>query len=274
MSIFARRILSSNFSREWQCLRPAVCNTYLRRYRLSTQSEPNKEESDLSNVQLGSSEIPTIDPLMHPDFFQVHKLFTVKDLYDARVHYGHKETSLNEHMETFIFGSRLGHLIIDLDQTAELLRQALNFIAHIAFRGGIILFISRNPQITHVVDQTAKECKEFSQTRHWRPGLFPNSQNSFKATTRLPDLCIFLGTLDTVMAEHVAVRHAAKMCIPSVGIVDTNCNPNLITYPVPGNDDSPCAIELYCSLFKEAILRGKRARERLMQSADEHNFNE
>lgn len=198
----------------------------------------------------------------------MHKLFTVKDLYDARVHYGHKATSLNEHMETFIFGSRLGHLIIDLDQTAELLRQALNFTAHIAFRGGIILFISRNPQITHLVDKTAKECNEFSHTRYWRYGLFTNSRNQFNATTRLPDLCIFLNTLDTVLAEHTAVRHAAKMCIPSVGIVDTNCNPNLITYPVPGNDDTLCALELYCSLFKEAILRGKRARERLIKYAE------
>ncbi|XP_024878868.1 28S ribosomal protein S2, mitochondrial [Temnothorax curvispinosus] len=264
MSILARRILSSNFSREWQCLRPVICNTSLQRCQLSTQTQPSTEKSDLSDVSEGS-EVTTLDPLTHPDFFQVHKLFTVKDLYDARVHFGHKETALNEHMETFVFGSRLGHLIIDLDQTAELLRQALNFTAHIAFRGGIILFISRNPQVTHLVDKTAKECKEFSQTRFWRHGLFPNSRNQFKATTRLPDLCIFLSTLDTVMSEHTAVRHAAKMCIPSVGIVDTNCNPNLITYPVPGNDDSPSAVKLYCSLFKEAILRGKRARERLMQ---------
>jgi len=225
------------------------------------------EESNPSNVS-ESSEVTTLDPLTHPDFFQVHKLFTVKDLYDARVHFGHKETSLNEHMETFVYGSRLGHLIIDLDQTAELLRQALNFTAHVAFRGGIIMFISRNPQATRLVDKTARECKEFSQTRYWRDGLFPNSGNQFKATTRLPDLCIFLSTLDTILAEHRAVRHTAKMCIPSVGIVDTNCNPNLITYPVPGNDDSLCAIELYCSLFKEAILRGKKARERLMKYAE------
>lgn len=197
----------------------------------------------------------------------MHNLFTVKDLYDARVHYGHKETSLHEQMETFIFGSRLGHLIIDLDQTAEMLRQALNFTAHIAFRGGIILFVSRNPQTTHLVDKTAKECEEFSQTRYWRRGAFPNSRFQFKTMTRLPDLCIFLSTLDTVATQHVAVTHSAKMSIPTVGIVDTDCNPNLITYPVPGNDDSLCALQLYCSLFKEAIWRGKKAREQLMKLA-------
>lgn len=210
----------------------------------------------------------TINPLTHPDFFQVHTMFTVKDLYDARVHYGHKETLLHKNMETFVFGSRMGHLIIDLDQTAELLRQALNFIAHIAFRGGIILFISRNPQTTYLVDQTARECQEYSHTRYWRKGIFPNSMTQFKTLTRLPDLCIFLSTFETSMAEHVAVAHAAKMCIPSVGIVDTNCNPNLITYPIPGNDDSLCAIQLYCSLFKEAVLRGKKAKEQLTKLAN------
>ncbi|EFN84095.1 28S ribosomal protein S2, mitochondrial [Harpegnathos saltator] len=242
-----------------ECLRSSR-NTYPRQCQLTTQSQPNVKEVESLEI--------TLNPLTHPDFFQMHTLFTVKDLYNARVHYGHKETLLHKNMETFIFGSRMGHLIIDLDQTAELLRQALNFIAHIAFRDGIILFISRNPQTTYLVDKTAKECKEFSHTRYWRKGIFPNSTNQFKTITRLPDLCIFLNTLDTAMSEHTGVAHAAKMCIPSVGIVDTNCNPNLITYPIPGNDDSLCAIELYCSLFKEAILRGKKAREQLMKLAN------
>ncbi|MPC46267.1 28S ribosomal protein S2, mitochondrial [Portunus trituberculatus] len=93
--------------------------------------------------------------LKHPDYFKVSELFTVEDLFNARVHLGHTEGSLDEHMSQFVFGSRLGYLIIDLDQTAGLLRDALNFIAHIAFRGGIILFIGRTPQhqvgINHVV---------------------------------------------------------------------------------------------------------------------------
>lgn len=88
-----------------------------------------------------------LDPLKHPDFFQVHKLFTVKDLFDANVHLGHKEGSLHPNMKEFLFGSRLEHLIIDLDQTAELLRDALNFTAHIAYRNGIILFISKNKMV-------------------------------------------------------------------------------------------------------------------------------
>lgn len=221
----------------------------------------------LFNIPESSEEV-VLNPLTHPDFFQVHTLFTVKDLYNARVHYGHKETLMHKNMESFVFGSRMGYTIIDLDQTAELLRQALNFIAHVAFREGIILFISRNPQTTYLVDKTARECKEFSHTRFWKNGLFTNSKHYFKTITRLPDLCIFLNTFETAMKEHTAVAHSAKMCIPSVGIVDTNCDPNLITYPIPGNDDSLCSIELYCSLFKEAILRGKKAKEQLTKLAN------
>lgn len=201
----------------------------------------------------------------HPDFFQVHNLFTVKDLFNEMVHYGHKEGTLHDNMRPFIFGSRLGHLIIDLNQTAELLRQALNFAAHIALQGGLILFISKNPPTTYIVEKTAMNCQEYALTRTWKPGTFTDSTKIFRLETRLPDLCIFLHTLDNVLTPHPAVIQAAKMCIPTIGIVDTNCNPNLITYPVPGNDDTPCAIELYCKLFCEAILRGKTARKLMLQ---------
>lgn len=203
-----------------------------------------------------------IDPLRHPDYFKVRKLFTVKDLFDARVHYGHKEGTLDDRMRPFLYGSRLGHLIFDLNQTAELLRDALNFTAHVAYNSGIIMFVCRSPQNAYVVEKTAKECGEFAHTRRWKGGTFTNSSKEFGAVTRLPDLCIFLNTLNNVMLEHRAVSNAAKMCIPTVGVVDSNCNPNFITYPVPGNDDTPCAIELYCKLFKQAILLGKEARDR------------
>lgn len=202
----------------------------------------------------------------HPDYFHVARLFTVRDLFDAKVHYGHKEGTLDNHMRPFVYGSRLGHIIFDLDQTAELLREALNFTAHIAYNDGIIMFVSRTPNVAHLVEKTAIECGEFSHTRRWKGGTFTNSTKEFGAVTRLPDLCIFLNTLNTVMLEHRAVSNAAKMCIPTVGIVDSNTNPNLITYPVPGNDDSPSAIELYCKLFKQAILLGKEARAKHKQT--------
>lgn len=189
----------------------------------------------------------------------------MKDLFNARVHMGHREGSLNEHMLPYILGSRMGHLIFDLDKTLDMLHQALNFTAHIAYRDGIILFITQSPQNGHLIEKTALECKEFAHTRVWRQGMFTNSTMIFGAVTRLPDLVIFFNTQTTVLEEHWAVKEAAKMCIPTVGVVDTNCSPNLITYPVPGNDDSPIAIQLYCSLFKEAILKGKKERKRVIE---------
>lgn len=207
-----------------------------------------------------------MDMLKDPDYFKVKDLFTIEDLFNARVHYGHKIGSVDNRMNPFIFGERLGHIIFDLDQTAELLQRALNFTAHIAYRGGVILFISRHPQTANLVEHTALKCKEFAHTRFWRGGIFTNADIQYGAVTRLPDLCIFLNTLNNILMQHVAVRDAAKMAIPTIGIVDSNCNPNLITYPVPGNDDTPVAIELYCNLFSQAIMLGKNLRK-------EHNLD-
>lgn len=192
-------------------------------------------------------------------------MFTVEDLFNARVHYGHKLGSLDERTKPYLYGERLGHAIFDLDKTAEYLRTALNAIAHIAYRDGIILWFMRNPQHSHLVEKTAKECGEFAHTRIWRGGVFTNANVQFGAVTRLPDLCIFLSTLNTVLLQHSGVKDSAKMLIPTVAIVDSNCNPNLVTYPIPGNDDSPVAIKFYSSLFKVAILKGKEVRKNHIQ---------
>lgn len=200
--------------------------------------------------------------LKNPDYFGIHRLFTVEDLFKAKVHLGHKEGTLNNHMRGYLYGSRLGHCIIDLDKTAKYLRLALNVTAHVAYRGGIVLFLNRSAQNGHLVERMAMECEEYSHTRFWRGGIFTNSKVQFGAVTRLPDLCVFLNTQNNVLDMHMAVKDSAKMAIPTVGIVDTNCNPNLITYPVPGNDDTPSAIELYCKLFKDAVLLGKEKRRK------------
>ncbi|XP_074017295.1 small ribosomal subunit protein uS2m [Numenius arquata] len=200
------------------------------------------------------------EPLSHPDFFNVKELFTLKDLFDARVHLGHKKGCRHRFMEPYIFGCRLDQDIIDLDQTMEHLQLALNFTAHIAYRKGIILFISRRRQFCHLVERTARDCGEYAHTRYWQGGLLTNAHIQFGAGVRLPDLIIFLSSLNNVFEPHVAIRDAAKMNIPTVGVVDTNCNPCLITYPIPGNDDSPTAMELYCKLFRMAIIRAKDKR--------------
>ncbi|NXB59710.1 RT02 protein, partial [Struthidea cinerea] len=200
------------------------------------------------------------EPLSHPDFFSVKELFTLKDLFDARVHLGHKKGCRHRFMEPYIFGCRLDQDIIDLDQTMQHLQLALNFTAHVAYRGGIILFVSRKRQFCHLVESTARACGEYAHTRYWQGGLLTNARIQFGPGVRLPDLLVFLSTLNNVFEPHVAIRDAAKMSIPTVGVVDTNCNPCLITYPIPGNDDSPAAVELYCKLFRMTIIRAKDKR--------------
>ncbi|XP_053687904.1 28S ribosomal protein S2, mitochondrial [Sabethes cyaneus] len=204
--------------------------------------------------------------IQHPDYFGIHHLFTIEDLFRAKVHLGHKEGTLHNSMKGYLYGSRLGHCIIDLDKTAEYLRLALNVTAHIAYRGGIILFLNRSAQNGHIVEKMAMECGEYSHTRFWRGGILTNSKVQFGAVTRLPDLCVFLNTQNNILEMHSAVKDAAKMAIPTIGIVDTNCNANLITYPVPANDDSPSAIELYCKLFKNAVLLGKEKQKESQQA--------
>ncbi|XP_066896494.1 small ribosomal subunit protein uS2m isoform X2 [Kogia breviceps] len=203
------------------------------------------------------------EPLKHFDFFNVKELFSVRSLFDARVHLGHKVGCRHRFMEPYIFGSRLDQDIIDLEQTATHLQLALNFTAHVAYRGGIILFVSRKRQFSHLIENMARDCGEYAHTRYFKGGLLTNAPLLLGPRVRLPDLLIFLHTLNNVFEPHTAVRDAAKMNIPTVGIVDTNCNPSLITYPVPGNDDSPPAVQLFCRLFHTTIKRAKEKRKQV-----------
>lgn len=199
----------------------------------------------------------SVNPLDSEDFFKVYDLVTLNDLFENRVHMGHKKGVRNQYMTPYIFGNRLQSDIIDLDQTLPLLQSALNFTAHIASRGGIILFVSRHRETIPLVQKTAEECGEYSHCHYWSGGLFTNSTVLFGTTVRLPDLVIFTNTHNSIMERHVAIKEAAKLNIPTVGIVDTNSDPRLVTYPIPGNDDSRDSIELYLKLFKKVILRGK-----------------
>ena len=121
-------------------------------------SVPQKLVFQCSSVQCSSqassvapSDDKSVDkspdsPLEHFDYFGVSKLFTVKTLFDNRMHLGHSIRSLTPQMAPFVYGSRMDMCVIDLDQTAMLLRQALNFTAHVAYKGGIVLFVCRQPR--------------------------------------------------------------------------------------------------------------------------------
>ena len=115
-----------------------------------------------------------------------------------------------------------------------------------------------------LVEQTTMECQEYCHTRAFQQGTFTSSKSKFQIPIRYPDLVIVLNTLESTNYEHAMIPECAKMRIPVIGVVDTNCDPRLITYPVPGNDDSHTAVSFYCRVFKESILAGKRKREELL----------
>jgi len=99
-------------------------------------------------------------------------------------------------------------------------------------------------------------------SRKWHEGTLLNIPGQQLGDVRLPDCVVFLTTTSEMREQHVGVKECAKLNIPTVGVVDSNCNPNQISYPVPGNDDSSTSVRLFANLFKEAILRGKRERQR------------
>ncbi|TKS84652.1 28S ribosomal protein S2, mitochondrial [Collichthys lucidus] len=201
--------------------------------------------------------------LQHPTMYRLLECYSSLSCSTPEFILVHKKGCRHRLMEPYLYGCRLDHDIIDLDQTMEHLQQALNFTAHVAYRGGVILFVSRRRQFGHLVENTAKDCGEYAHTRYWQGGLLTNAPIQYGPGVRLPDLIIFLSTLNNVFQQHVGIRDAAKMNIPTVGVVDSNCNPSLVTYPVPGNDDTPAAMELYCRLFKMTINRAKDKRRQM-----------
>lgn len=202
------------------------------------------------------------DPLLEDDFFDINKSFTIRQLFEARVHLGHKAGMWNPLMKKYIFGTRAGMHIFNLDKTAEHLRLALNVAAHIAYRRGVILFVNERPQFEGVVQRAARECGEYYVT-NWRGGTLTNSYMLLK-TLRLPDLMIFT----SMLRSKTAIKEAAMACIPSIAVVDSDCDPNLILYPIPGNDDTPNSILLYHRLFADVINKAKSMRKMAEERED------
>ena len=212
------------------------------------------------------------DPLQQFDYFGVSSLFTVKSLFDNRLHLGHTQRSLTPGMAPFVFGTRFDMCLIDLDQTAQLLRQALNFTAHTAYKGGIILFVCRQPSLVHLTDRAARECGEYSHTRSWKTETFTATNITFGQEVRLPDLVVMVHTKERHQyGDHRAIIDCGKVAIPTVGLVDTDCNPNMITYPVPGNDDSQDSVAMFLHLVKQSILLGKQKKQEDQQLVRDDN---
>lgn len=196
-----------------------------------------------------------VNPLDAEDYFNIASLTSVEELFTSRVHLGHKAGAWNPLMKDFIYGTRAGVHIIDLEQTWRHLNVALNVAAHIAYRNGIILFVNERPPFERITQEAARECGAYFVVQKWVAGTLTNSYKLL-STLHLPDMVLFF----SVPPSKTAIKEAAMCNIPSMGVLDTDCTPNLITYPVPGNDDSPAAVQLYLRLFRDAINIARRKR--------------
>lgn len=226
----------------------------------------------------------------------VEKDKILKDMIQNAVHFGHKTAKWNPKMKPYLYGKRQGVHIFDLHKTAEGLEKACEFLKKSAQEGKTILFVGTKPQATQILEETAEACGMPYITRKWIPGLLTNFSTIKKRIKYLKDLKdqeakgelskytkkevvgiqktiaklqAALGGVQEmdkkpdvvlvvdVVRDHIAVEEAAKLRIPIVAIVDSNANPQNITYPVPGNDDAMAAIHLLVGYFAQAIGKKK-----------------
>ncbi len=234
---------------------------------------------------------------------------TIKQLLEAGVHLGHKTFRWNPKMSKFIFGSKNSIHIIDLVQTLELTKVALQEIHKCISSGGRILFVSTKKQASDTVSALAKETSQFYVNHRWLGGMLTNwktisnsikrykmlSEELKKETTgftkkeilkmniqrdklerSLGGIADMKKTPDMIFIidtniESLAVKEAQKLNIPIIAVVDTNSNPDGINFPIPGNDDARRAINLYCELVKKTI---EDAKENITEKAPEAVVNE
>jgi small subunit ribosomal protein S2 len=223
--------------------------------------------------------------------------FSMRQLLEAGAHFGHQTHRWNPKMERYIFGSRANIHIIDLSQTIPLLHQALVKVREVAASGGRVLFVGTKRQASDPVATAARRCAQYYVNHRWLGGTLTNwrtisgsiarlrelegvldgsgegrtkkellqltrerdklelSLGGIKDMGGIPDLMFVIDT----NKEAIAILEARKLNIPVVSILDTNCDPNGITYPVPGNDDAARALQLYCDLIADAVLDGLAA---------------
>tara|TARA_B100001287_G_scaffold168551_1_gene141779 strand:- start:196 stop:1221 length:1026 start_codon:yes stop_codon:yes gene_type:complete len=221
--------------------------------------------------------------------------YSMNELLEAGAHFGHQKHRWNPKMEPFIFGVRNNIHILDLSQTIPLLHRALTAVRDVTKSGGRILFVGTKRQGQEIIANAANDCAQYYMNHRWYGGTLTNwktisntikrlrsiedlldnddlsgltkkellklnrekekldtSIGGIKDMGGLPDL-IFV--LDTVK-EQIAIQEATKLNIPIAAVIDSNSDPEGITYPIPGNDDSTKAISLFCDLISKAALEG------------------
>jgi small subunit ribosomal protein S2 len=221
---------------------------------------------------------------------------SIKQLLDAGVHFGHQTGRWNPKMKSFIFGERNGIHIIDLQQTRQFFNEAINFMTTLAAQGKTVLFVGTKSQAREAIEEEARRCGMYWITNRWLGGLLTNFstvQNSIKRYRELEtmrdngfyeklskkevarlererkkleknlrgirdiDRCPDVLFVVDSKQEAIAVQEAAKLNIPIIAIVDTNSDPDLIDYVIPGNDDALRAVKLFAGTMADAILTGR-----------------
>jgi len=219
---------------------------------------------------------------------------TMRQLLEAGVHFGHQTHRWNPKMAPFIYGSRNNIHIIDLTQTVPLLHQALLTVSDVVAKGGRVLFVGTKRQASEAVADAAKSCAQYYVNHRWLGGTLTNWRtisNSIKRLKSLEELLAGdhhgltkkellqltrekdklerslggikdMGALPDLMfvidtnKESIAIAEARKLHMPVVAVVDSNCDPDGISHPIPGNDDAGRAITLYCDLISRAAIDG------------------
>ncbi|GBD24995.1 30S ribosomal protein S2 [bacterium HR30] len=233
---------------------------------------------------------------------------SMKSLLEAGVHFGHQTSRWNPKMKPYIFGARNGIHIIDLQKTVQLFQQAYAFVRDVAARGGTVLFVGTKKQAQDAVREEAERCGMFYVNNRWLGGTLTNFQTIKQSIDRLKKCEEILADENMVQAltkremlriqrerdkllaalggiknmrklpdalfvidpkkEEIAVREANKLRIPVVAVIDTNCDPDLVDYKIPGNDDAIRAIRLFCAAIADAVIEGKQIREEQAKASE------
>ncbi len=238
-------------------------------------------------------------------------VISMKQLLEAGVHFGHQTRRWNPKMAEYIFTERNGIYIIDLQKTVKKIEEAYMFIRDISLAGGSVLFVGTKKQAQEAIKEEAKRCEMYYVNARWLGGMLTNFKTIKKSIQKLNNLNKMAedGTFDLLTKKEVAalqkqmadleknlggikdmktlpsaifivdpkkegnaVDEARKLGIPVVSIVDTNCDPDVIDYVIPGNDDAIRAIKLIASVMADAVIEGKQG-EQFTDSSVESESN-
>ena len=233
-------------------------------------------------------------------------MVSIKDMLEAGVHFGHQTNRWNPKMKSYLFGERNGIYLIDLQQTAKFFLDAYTFVRDTVAAGESVLFVGTKRQAIDIVEEEATRCGMYYVTQRWLGGMLTNFETIRKSVRQLKKLeaaqtdgtherlkkkevllmekdrgklekylggiktmeslpgCIYV--LDTRI-QHTTVKEANRLGIPVVAIVDTNCDPTRIDYPIPGNDDAIRSLKLFTAQIADACLEGQALRNKQEDSS-------